>query len=203
MTASGDPKVAESWDAEYRAGRYAGEGPMPFVRDILTAALENRIEHGLYVGCGNGRNFVPLSRAGLTLTGVDDSAVALQQLTQRCPSYRERLLLGDLSSLPARSRFPLVIGIQAFQHGNRATCHANIRTARGHLERGGLFCLRVNATGTEYPHEVEEVESSRAARGRSATLQGQRRASSFTISGNGSSKGCSPRASGRSFRSDE
>jgi hypothetical protein len=153
-----DPRVSESWDAEYRAGRYRGEPPLPFVGDILLATLKDGVTRGLYVGCGNGRNFVPLSQAGLILTGLDVSTVAVEQLAQRWPSYRERLRVGDLSSLPARLLFPLVIGIQVFQHGSRATCHANLRLAQAHLDRGGLFCLRVNAVGSEYEHESEEVE---------------------------------------------
>lgn len=154
-----DRPVAESWDDEYRAGRYAGEAAVPFVHDILAAARAGGVTHGLYVGCGNGRNFVPLSEAGLILTGLDVSPVAVQQLADRHPSCRDRLRVGDLSSLPAPMRFPLVIGIQVFQHGSRAICHANIHRAQDRLDRHGLFCLRVNAVGSELEHKTEEVEA--------------------------------------------
>jgi len=50
-----------SWEAEYRAGRYTGEQPVTFTNDILTAARHAGITHGLYIGCGNGRNYLPLA----------------------------------------------------------------------------------------------------------------------------------------------
>jgi hypothetical protein len=51
-----------------------------------------------------------------------------------------------------------VIGIQVFQHGDPAAAHAHIRAAQQRATRGGLFCLRVNAAGTDiWPeHEVTE-----------------------------------------------
>ena len=152
-----DPAAA-SWDAEYAAGRYLDEPPVPFADDILGAAREHGLASGLYVGCGNGRNFLPLVAGGLDLTGVDISATAIRQLAGRAPGCRHRLVHGDLAALPVRAVYPLVIGIQVFQHGDRATAWANIRAAQSRLDAGGLFCLRVNAAGTDiWPaHQVTE-----------------------------------------------
>ena len=166
--------VTAAWDAEYAAGRYVGEPPVRFVRDILAAAREAAATTGLYVGCGNGRNYLPLAQAGLDLAGLDISAVALAQLSTRLdggagsrpggrpgdgPGSRPgRLVCGDLSCLRASALFPLVVGIQVFQHGDRATARAHIRQAARHVAPGGLLCLRVNAAGTDvWPaHEVTE-----------------------------------------------
>jgi SAM-dependent methyltransferase len=150
--------AATAWDAEYAAGRYAGELPVAFVRDILAAARRAALTRGLYVGCGNGRNYLPLVAGGLDLTGLDVSATAIAQLTVRAPDCRDRVVHGDLGDLPAAATFPLVIGIQVFQHGDRAAAHAHIRAAQRRLTPGGLFCLRVNATATDvWPrHEVTE-----------------------------------------------
>jgi SAM-dependent methyltransferase len=154
------PTAASAWDAEYDNGRYAGEPPVRFVTDILTAACEQNLTNGdgLYVGCGNGRNYLPLSRAGLRLTGLDISARALQQLAERAPEHREHLIHGDLDALPRDRTFDLLIGIQVFQHGSRAATHAALHHAQQRLNRGGLFCLRVNAVGTDlWPdHELTE-----------------------------------------------
>jgi hypothetical protein len=151
---------AEAWDAEYAAGRYREEPPLPFVADVLSAAREHDLlgAEGLYVGCGNGRNYLPLVAGGLDLVGVDVSAAALAQLAERAPERRERLIQGELGALPAGVAYAVVIGIQVFQHGDRATAHEHIRAAQARLERGGLFCLRVNAVGTEleYGHNVVE-----------------------------------------------
>jgi hypothetical protein len=153
-------EVASSWDAQYAAGRYATEPPVEFVADILAAAREAGLAGfpGLYVGCGNGRNYLPLVAGGLDLVGLDISAIALEQLATRAPGRRHRLLHGDLSALPPAATYPLVIGIQVFQHGDRAAAHAGIRSAQERVIPAGLFCLRVNAVGTDIAHEHEVVE---------------------------------------------
>lgn len=110
------------------------------------------------MGCGNGRNYLPLVAGGLDLVGLDVSFVALRQLASRLGDRRSRLVCGDLFSLTASTRFPVVIGIQVFQHGDRATAHANVSRAAAHVARGGLLCVRANATGTDVrpAHEVTE-----------------------------------------------
>jgi hypothetical protein len=150
--------VAAAWDAEYGADRYRGEPPVAFTEDILAAARASGLSRGLYVGCGNGRNYLPLVAGGLNLTGLDISATAIAQLAVRAPGRRPDLVRGDLRALPPAATYPLVIGIQVFQHGDRARAHAHIRAAQARVAGGGLFCLRVNATGTDiWPgHEVTE-----------------------------------------------
>ena len=106
------------------------------------------VTRGLYIGCGNGRNYLPLVDGGLDLAGLDISSAAITQLAARAPDRRHRLICGNLSVLPAAAVYPLVIGIQVFQHGDGATVHAHIRAAQQRVSLGGLFCLRVNATAT-------------------------------------------------------
>jgi hypothetical protein len=153
-----DVEAARSWNAEYAAGRYAGEPPVPFVHDIVVAAKDARVESGLYVGCGNGRNYVPLLGAGLDLVGLDISETAIAQLAGRLPEQRDRLVVGDLSALPHDTVYPLVVGIQVFQHGDRVATHALMTAALRRVAPGGLFAVRVNAVGTDVycAHEVVE-----------------------------------------------
>jgi hypothetical protein len=153
-----DHTSAAAWDAEYNAGRYRDESPVAFTGDILAAARQAGVARGLYIGCGNGRNYLPLVSGGLDLTGLDISAAAIAQLAARTPGRRDRLICGDLTALPPGAAWPLVIGIQVFQHGDRAAGHAHIRAAQQRATPGGLFCLRVNAAGTDiWPeHQVTE-----------------------------------------------
>jgi len=90
MTREPDP-VAAAWDAEYAAGRYTDEQPVAFTSDILAAARPAGATRGLYIGCGNGRNYLPLVAGGLDLTGLDISAAAIAQLTARAPDRRRRV----------------------------------------------------------------------------------------------------------------
>ena len=152
--------VSQAWDAEYARGRYLDEAPVPFVDDILTACQETGLAGArcLYIGCGNGRNLLALAQAGLDVLGLDVSATAISQLAERVPGHRDRLVVGDLTSLPSDATYPVVVGIQVFQHGNRAVAHEHIRQAQRRVAAGGLFALRVNAVGTDvYPaHEIIE-----------------------------------------------
>ena len=152
--------VADAWDNEYAAGRYRDEPPLPFVADVVSAVREHDLvgAEGLYIGCGNGRNYLPLVEAGLDLVGLDVSAAALARLAERAPDRRDRLIHGELSALPTGTAYAFVIGIQVFQHGDRTTAHDHIRGAQARLAPGSLFCLRVNAVGTEleYDHDVLE-----------------------------------------------
>lgn len=152
--------AADAWDQEYRRGRYHDEPPVAFVEEILAAARKADIDSGLYVGCGNGRNLLPLVDGGIDLLGLDVSAEAVRQLADRRPDRAGRLVHGDLDALPSGSSWPLVVGIQVFQHGNRAQTHRHLRAAQQRVAPAGHMCVRVNAVGTDvWPaHEVVERE---------------------------------------------
>jgi SAM-dependent methyltransferase len=160
VTKFGTDGAARAWDIEYAAGRYREEPPLPFVADIVAAAREHGVigRDGVYIGCGNGRNYLALVAAGLDLVGLDISERALVQLAERAPERCSRFVHGDLSALPDCARYPIVIGIQVFQHGDRAAAHQHIAAAQTRLEPGGLFCLRVNAVGTELEHDHDVIE---------------------------------------------
>jgi 2-polyprenyl-3-methyl-5-hydroxy-6-metoxy-1,4-benzoquinol methylase len=154
-------KDAETaWDREYERGRYHDEPPVAFVDDILQAVRVLGLEHGtgLYIGCGNGRNYVPLIEGGLDLIGLDISGEAISQLRERLPQRADRLVQGDLRALPSGHAYDVVIGIQVFQHGDRREAHDHLALAKGRVAPGGLFCLRVNAVETDVwrAHEVVE-----------------------------------------------
>jgi SAM-dependent methyltransferase len=159
---TGERAEAASWDAEYAAGRYAGDPPAGFVDDILAAAAVRRLHNGVYLGCGNGRNLLPMLDAGLDLLGLDISAEAIGQLRRRRPDRVGQLIVGDLTKLPPLARYELVIGIQVFQHGTRAQAHRHLAAAVARVAPGGLLCVRVNATATdiEHNHDVIEEDSS-------------------------------------------
>ncbi|MEO8423318.1 MAG: class I SAM-dependent methyltransferase [Actinomycetota bacterium] len=154
--------VEAAWDREYEYGRYRLSAPLAFVDDIITAAGNAGLmgSSALYIGCGNGRNFVPLVDAGLDLVGLDVSTIAISQLRARLPDRADRLIHGDLSSLPPDTRFGCVVAIQVFQHGDGPTARAHIERAKELVQPGGIIAIRVNATQTEleYRHDLVETE---------------------------------------------
>jgi SAM-dependent methyltransferase len=154
-------RVGASWDAEYRAGRYSGEPPIAFVETIFeTLRGEPALwaGPGLYVGCGNGRNYLPLVDGGADLAGIDLSPEAIDQLVRRRPALAARLTCGDFHALPSEGRFAYLVAIQVFQHGDGAAVSASFAQAAALLRPGGLLFVRMNSVATEIYHRHTVVE---------------------------------------------
>ena len=151
--------TALRWDAEYRNGRYVDDPPLPFVSDILAAldaAPAMRRGVGLYVGCGNGRNYLALIDAGLRVVGLDLSREALAQLSARRPGLP--LVCTDFREFASRETLSCLVAIQVFQHGDARDAAAYFACTRALLGPGGLFFLRVNSASTEIFHRHTVVE---------------------------------------------
>lgn len=152
--------AALRWDAEYRGGRYADEPPLPFVLKILAALDDDpaaRDGFGLYVGCGNGRNYLPLVDAGLRLYGLDLSLEALRQLAGRRAAPRP-LVCGDFRGFTRGGGLSYVIAIQVFQHGTAADVATYFANVKAGLRQGGLLFLRVNSASTQVFHAHTVLE---------------------------------------------
>jgi len=137
------------------------EPPLPFVGEVvatLRAHPEALAGVGLYVGCGNGRNYLPLVDAGLNLHGLDISGEALDQLAARRPELAPRLTRADFRDLAFDRAFDYLVAIQVFQHGVEADASAYFAQAAAALRPGGLLFVRVNAVTTEvyFGHTVVE-----------------------------------------------
>lgn len=151
-------EAADFWDAEFRKGRFADAEPLGFTTDIVAAAEAAGVREGLYVGCGNGRNYTALVRAGLDLVGLDVSPVANGHLAERVPERRDRLIVGDLSALPDGTVYPLVVAIQVLHHGDRAAARALLADTVARVAPGGLLAIGIETVGTDLygRHEVLE-----------------------------------------------
>ncbi len=159
-------KVGQSYNVEYgERGRYHDEPPIPFVRTILKTlkGRPQRDGYGLYVGCGNGRNYIPLFDAGLRLHGMDISDEAIRQVRERRPELANTTFIGDFGAYNGARIFDYLIAIQVFQHGNRAAVDNYLDRSRQVLKPGGLLFLRVNSTSTQmvYQHTVTEDDRRR------------------------------------------
>ena len=159
MTEMDEALTAARWDDEYRRGRYADAPPIPFVAQILAVLQRRRaVGAGLYVGCGNGRNYLALVEAGLTLYGLDLSAQALQMLATRQPTLAPYLICGDFRRFQCPRPISYLIAIQVFQHGSMADVTTYFERVRALLPPGGLFFLRVNSVATQILHVHSIVE---------------------------------------------
>lgn len=153
--------IGRAWDDEYASGRYADDSPLEFARQV-TAEIQRsdlRDSRGLYVGCGNGRNYIAMSNAGLDMVGLDMSSIGLEQIALKEPRLAGRLVCKDFLQYDG-GRFGYVVAIQSFQHGDRRRTRRYFRRAAAMLEPRGLLFVRVNATGTDIRHAHRVVEAS-------------------------------------------
>lgn len=159
-----DPKLAAGlWDEEYRSGKYKDDTAIPFVNTILeTLDTEKASEgNGLYVGCGNGRNYIPLIDAGLHVTGLDISPEALAQVEENRPAVAGKLVCADFLEYQPDEDLDYLISIQVFQHGNQAEVAKHFAKTASIMKPGGLLFLRVNSTSTDifHDHIIDETTS--------------------------------------------
>ena len=103
----------------------------------------------LEVGCGTGRILIPTARAGVEITGLDQSpgmlSVCRQRLASELEAVRSRaqLVLADMRQFDLGRRFALAtMPFRPFQHlltvEDQLSCLA---TMRGHLIDGGRLIL--------------------------------------------------------------
>ena len=103
----------------------------------------------LELGCGNGRITLPIARAGIDVTGIDQAIPMLDHLHTRLslePSAvagRVRILSGDFRALSELGRFPLVIlPFNALHHcANHVDVLSVLHGVRRSLAPDGRFLL--------------------------------------------------------------
>ena len=135
------------WDEEYEKQNIASsfKGSLSHSIKFLLQCFPHKF---LDLGCGNGRNAIPLARMGYEVVGMDISKVALRQasekLKQEVPDVEKcvNLVCGSMCQpLPFRdSRFDVVMDITSFDiliKAEEIECH---RDEVGRvLKSGGYF----------------------------------------------------------------
>ena len=155
--------LSHVWDSEYRKGRYRTDPPLKFTIDIIRELKNNPSlmnGQGLYVGCGNGRNYMPLAESGLKMIGLDVSSVALEMLSKRLPQCKDNLVCSDFLNYKPDIRFQYLIAIQVFQHGTISRVERYFEKASSLLESVGMMFLRINASNTILYRKHEVIEKS-------------------------------------------
>lgn len=158
-----DPLAVSQWSAPGTVAGFAKSAPNAV---LMTLAEEELRRTGsgwvLDLGCGAGRNAVPLVRLGWTVVGTDLSWPMLGAAAARAREDRVddrlHLVLAPMESLPARDHsFDLVIA-----HGiwNLARSAAQFRRALGEAARdaksgAGLFVFTFSRN--TFPPETEPV----------------------------------------------
>ena len=156
--------VSQRWDEVYGSGRYLDNSIVDFV-DVIKKTLEENPNvsagTGLYAGCGDGRNYIPLADSGLDLYGIDISPVAIRRLSERVPDLADKLQCVDFIDYDSDKIFDYLLAIQVFQHGTEQNIKKYFSKVGDMLRTGGLLFLRVNSVSTEiyFKHTIHETNT--------------------------------------------
>lgn len=132
-------KIAHYYDLTHAALQV----DIPFARALGVEAGGPVLE----LGCGSGRLLLPLARAGLPVTGVDNAPAMLQRARQKLaaesPAVRERVTLveADMTSFDLPQCFALILlSYNTLMHLPPAQMKLALRAAGRHLlPAGRLF----------------------------------------------------------------
>ena len=142
-----DPLAGSPWSAPETVAGFAQGAPNGVLMRFATLELQRPgVGRVLDLGCGAGRNAIPLARLGWEVTGSDLSWPMLRAAARRAEQERlgdrVSLMLAPRDHLPARDRsFDLLV---AHGIGNLARSAAELRRALGEAARvarpgAGLF----------------------------------------------------------------
>ena len=145
--AGGDPygRMARFYDDDYAA---AGRDEDIAFYTSLAAETGGPV---LEMGCGSGRNLLPIARSGIAVHGVDSSPAMLRALRDKLrlepPDVRGRVRVtpGDIRTTRLAERFRLVTApFRVAQHLlHLDDRRAWLRNVARHLEADGSFCFDV------------------------------------------------------------
>ena len=158
-----DPLAGSSWSASGTVAGFARSAPNAVLMKFAEEELRRRgSAHVVDIGCGAGRNAIPLARLGWNVLGTDLSwpmlCAAAARIRDDRLDERLHLVLAPMERIPARDRsFDLVIA-----HGiwNLARSAAQFRLALDEAARvakpgAGLFVFTFSRN--TFPPQTEPV----------------------------------------------
>ncbi len=148
-----DPLCGSTWS---EPGTVAGFADAPPNEALMTFAARERRRGGrraVDVGCGAGRNLIPLAHQGWTIVGVDLSRPMIDAAAGRLKAERlsdhARVALAPMDALPVASQsVDLVVahGIWNLARSDAELRRAMSETARIALPGAGLFVFTFSRT---------------------------------------------------------
>lgn len=141
-----DPLAGSSWSESSTVAGFARSAPNATLMRVAQVEWQAGSRIALDIGCGAGRNAVPLAQVGWTVLGCDLSrpmlAAAATRAIAETPLGRTAFVLAPMDALPAADgRFDLVIahGIWNLAASAREFRRAIHEAARATRTGGALF----------------------------------------------------------------
>lgn len=143
-----DSDAGERWDWEYSIRNSGRRDPLPIVDAVIEIAQpEQRL---LYIGIGDGRNFLPLIDAGLDIVGCEISRVGIDRLLEERPDVANRAFFGSFDDVfGGADLFDGVVVSRVLVDSDLSVTEARLRSARRLLRPGGFIAAQWTAAGTD------------------------------------------------------
>jgi len=130
-----------AWDEIFRNGGFPLEEPHRALVELCALFKRREFSRICDLGCGTGRNLVPLARNGFETHCIDFSAEGLRQSSRRAEDavLEFGLVRGDMKEIPhVSSSFDAVICIYAIYHGTLRDIEVTVSEIYRVLRVGGL-----------------------------------------------------------------
>lgn len=142
--------IKNPWERIYRLPEeyayYDLLKPHESMDEVIQFFHAKNIKRVLDLGCGIGRNTIPLIYEGFTVIGIDSSSIALCQLQKQLDQLQlnAKLIRGKFQSIPIKNNsVDAVISVQTLNHGTEAEVKKGISEISRVLHPGGLIFITV------------------------------------------------------------
>ena len=152
--------MSNSYDAYYQIENYFGDVHPALISFFQEIRPEGRI---LDIGCGQGRNAIPLARLGYEVIGIDSSQVGIGQMMEVAASENLSLegRVGDMFEFDTYQEFDFILldSMLHFTQKDRQKEIDWISTIFSGIKKGCyvIFCIPENKRISQ---ELEEVANS-------------------------------------------
>lgn len=140
--------IGDRWDWEYTIRNITGRAPLPIVSKVIEIAQPG--QRLLYVGIGDGRNFLPLIDAGLDAVGCELSKVSIDRILAERPDIASRVFLGHAEEVfEGDAPFDGIVASRVLVHSDLRETVTQLATVCRLLRPGGFFAAQWTASGTD------------------------------------------------------
>lgn len=137
------------WDSKFERGWHEGSGSPRFFTEYVDAHKEELGHLVLDLGCGRGRNLVPLVEQGFDVTGLDFSKSGLDE-TKRALDQKDldaKLVQGKTTELPFEDNsFDFVVSIGVIHHNTWEDIQKSFKEVGRVLREGQTFLFQGRST---------------------------------------------------------
>jgi SAM-dependent methyltransferase len=157
-----DPLEGSAWSEAGMVAGFARSAPNETLMRFAEAERERGGRRLLDIGCGAGRNALPLARGGWDVTGVDLSwpmlAAAAGRIRAEQPPGRVRLVLAEMHRLPVRdASLDLIVAHGIWNLAGSADQFRMAVREAGRVARPGAGLFVFTFSRTTLPPDAEPV----------------------------------------------